>query len=147
MGITKILIRRGVHAGAKVYDTLIPLPADSDACLQAIGIEEFDDSDDSWDADFCSILERLVDGEGFSVATWEPETGVSEIIDSARLSDILGYLAFADHVDLVIVLGGRGIRFTRGHAILWLEGFPEDTINALPFPLEATDNDRIAELF
>jgi hypothetical protein len=145
--IERILIKRGVRAGGRVFDTLIPLPFNSDACLQAIGIEDFDDIGDRWDADFCNILEKLVDGEEFSVVTWEPQTGVSEIIESARLSDITGYLAYVDHVDFVIVLSGRRITFTRGHEILWLEGFSQDRINTIPFPIETTDNGRIAELF
>lgn len=131
----------------RVYDTLIPLPADSDACLQAIGIEDFDDSDDCWDANFHSILENLVDGEEFSVTAWHPATGESELVDSAQLSDIVSYLACADHMHFIIASGKRTIRFTRGHAILWLEGFSQDRMNTLPFPIETTDNDRIAELF
>ncbi len=147
MGIEKILSRGGVRTGGRIFETLIPLPANADVCLQAIGIEDFDEIDDRWDADFCSILENLVDGEKFSVVTWNPQAGISETIESARLSDITSYLSWYDHIDFVIVLSGRRITFTRGHKILWLEGFSRDRINALPFPIEATDNGRIAELF
>ncbi|MCP4374867.1 MAG: hypothetical protein GY794_01600 [bacterium] len=147
MGITKILVKYGVKASNRVFDTLIPLPACPDACMESVGIDDFSDDDDGWDEDFSSLLEHLADGEEFSLVTWYPQTGLSEILELPRISDIMNCLAMDDQTHFTIAMGPRRITFTRGHQILWLERFSQDRIVSLPFQIEITDNDRIAELF
>jgi hypothetical protein len=147
MGITKILVKYGVKAGGRVFDTLIPLPATPDVCMQSVGIDDFSDDDDGWDEDFSRLLEHLADGEEFSLATWYPQTGLSEMLDLPKLSDIMDCLVMDDQTHFTIVMGPRRITFTRGHQVLWLERFSRERITSLPFPLEPTNNDRIAELF
>ena len=60
MPITKILIQYDTRVGDELYDVLLPLPANVDACMKAIGIENFDDADDKWDEDFLNLLRTLV---------------------------------------------------------------------------------------
>jgi hypothetical protein len=147
MGISKILRKQGVVVAGTEYDVLIPLPANDDACLKRIGINDFDDTDDEWDANFCEILECLTDGEQFHVTGFNPNTGEIEPMETVTLSDIQGYLALYDHLNYVIHLNERRITFTRGHEIFWLEGSFVNRINLLRFPIYISDNDRIAELF
>ena len=147
MNITKILVQYGVSVEDKSYDVLIPLPANADTCLQRLGIDDFDDADDNWDADFLRVLETLIGGHDYYIVSADPETGKEDLIDSGKLSDIQKFLAFNDNVHLVIVSGAKTIKFTRGHEILWLSGFEDNAINSLPYTLEIINNNRIKELF
>ena len=54
MRIGKILIQEDVPIAGTMYDVLIPLPANADECMRAIGITDFDDADAEWD----SLLNR-----------------------------------------------------------------------------------------
>jgi hypothetical protein len=147
MGITKVLAKSAVAAGKKVYDVLIPLPANADVCLKSIGIEEFGDADETWDADFCRILRTLIGNEPYSVAAVDPATGEIEPIASATIADLQEFLAYCDHINFVITVGDSSITFTHGHEILWLSGFSKLAIMSLPYHIETVENERIGELF
>ncbi len=41
-----------------------PEPVNADACFTAAGFERFDDPDDAWDAEFVSLLQRVVETFG-----------------------------------------------------------------------------------
>jgi hypothetical protein len=147
MGITRILLKWGVTRRGKGYDVLIPLPANADACLAKIGITDFEDADDSWDADFLRLLEVLFGKGACSIAWVDPATAETEPAHSAGLADIQGMLAACDHMNVTISSDDRHVTFTRGHLILWLQGFSHSTLESLPFSVEATENDRIGDLF
>ena len=107
MGINRILRKRGVIAAGIEYDVLIPLPANNDVCLKKIGIHDFEDTGDEWDANFCEIFECLTNGEQFQVTAFNPNTGDIGQIKPGTLSDIRGYLVHYDHLNYVIHLKGR----------------------------------------
>ncbi|MBU4460696.1 MAG: hypothetical protein KJ579_09020 [Verrucomicrobia bacterium] len=116
--------------------------------MRAIGINDFDDADDEWDADFNAIVDHLVGNIRYSISSVDPLTGQVEQLDDFTAERIQSFLAYVDHLDLVInVAGTRTIRFTRGHKIFWLAGFARHDIESLPFALEPTQNARIGELF
>ena len=147
MGITKILLQENVRVGSQNYAVLIPLPANPDVCMRSVGITDFGDGDDQWDADFCYILESLVGGKSYHVAVMNPQTLATEVLETKRLADIQGVLAYNDHMNLVIVSGARSISFTRGHEIMWLNGFQKNELSSLRFPVEIIHKAKLAELF
>jgi hypothetical protein len=147
-GITKLLFQENVAISGVKWDVLIPLPANADVCMEAIGITDFGDSDDKWDADFNTIVEHLVGNNTYSIFSVDPRTGDQESCDNSKIADIQSFLAYVDHLDLVISIAGpKTLRFTRGHAIFWLSGFEKRDIESLPFALEPLRNDQIATLF
>jgi hypothetical protein len=147
-GITQILFQENVCVSGVQWDVLIPLPANDDACMRAVGITDFDDGDDKWDADFNTIVEHLVGNDTYSITSVNPRTGHQETYDNSKITDIQSFLANIDHLDLVITgAGTRTIRFTRGHAIFWLAGFEKRDIESLPFTLALIRNDKMKELF
>ena len=140
-------MKNGVDIGGRVFDVIIPLPANSDECMKNIGINDFDDADDEWDNDFLAILTSLIDGQEYSISTTGWTSKDRESLGTARLSDIQSLLAYYDHVDFVISVRDRKITFTRGHEILWLEGFENSKLHSLNFEIEESRNERIKELF
>lgn len=147
MGITKILLQYDVCVGEDRYDVLIPMPANTDVCMNEIGIDDFDDADDQWDRDFRDILGSLIGENSCHVMSVDPETGREESLAEVNLANIQGYLAYNDCSHFVIVSGKKTIRFTRGHAILWLAGFDRNEIMPLGFKVEVISNKRMKDLF
>jgi hypothetical protein len=147
-GITKLLFQGNIDISGVKWDVLIPLPANADVCMEAIGITDFSDSDDKWDADFNTIVEHLIGNNTYSIFSVDPRTGDQESCDNSTVADIQSFLANIDHLDLVITIADKKIlRFTRGHAIFWLSRFDRRDIESLPFTLEPLRNDQIGELF
>lgn len=148
VGITKLLFQENVDISGVKWDVLIPLPANADVCMEAIGITDFGDGDDKWDADFNMIVKHLIGSKIYSISSVDPQTGDQEPYDNSIIADIQSFLANIDHLDLVITVAEKKIlRFTRGHAIFWLLGFEKHDIESLPFTLEPLQNDQIVTLF
>jgi hypothetical protein len=147
MGITKILLKKGVVAAGNKYDVLIPLPATHDVCMEKIGLNDFDDTDDEWDANFCEIIECLIAEEEYRIFAFNPQTEEKETINCNSACDIQGYLAQCDHLNFSIYLDRKSITFTRGHEILWLDGLFDSRIEMIRYPIIAADNNKIGELF
>jgi hypothetical protein len=147
MGITKILLKKGIVVAGIKYNVLIPLPATHDVCMEKIGLNDFDDSDDEWDANFSEIIECLIAEEEYRIVAINPRSMEKEPINCNSVCDIQGYLAQCDHLNFLIQLDRKSITFTRGHEILWLDGSFDRRIEMIRYPIILSENKKIAELF
>jgi hypothetical protein len=161
MGIRRVLWHPDLWLFSAAYDVLIPLPANHDVCMNAVGIKDFGDADDDWDNDFDRILQRLVNGEDFTLEaksypslSFPNEHRVfgntqtsTQVLDGYHLTDIQGFLAHDDNSEFIVKMRNKSITFTHGHEIFWMCGFSEARIRSIGFPLELINNRDLYTLF
>ncbi len=151
IGIQKILWQSEVKTEEGKMEVLIPFPINPDECLRHIGITDFgDESDESyiqWHDEFMGIIHQLFDESKTKLTTTDSE--INDYIDNGHynFSDIPLILNQADHVTIKFESENRFLFFTGGHEIFWLKNISEKEIQALGFPLEKIDNDKLGRIF
>lgn len=101
-----------------------PSPMDHDECFRKAGFKEFADSDDEWDRDFETLLERIVSlAQAYGPSKVKQFKGsrrtliqsAHEVLQAARLDDDLGasVVEFGDPPNLTLITADQ-------HPIIWV---------------------------
>ncbi len=147
IGIQKILWQSGIIVGDIKVDALIPLPANADACLESIGINDFADADDQWDRDFFVILYKLIDKTKSNIEIYEPRSGKIENKISLNFSDIPMFLSQVDDLNVRIITKNKSVTFTNGHQIFWITGFSQSEIKSLGYNIMKIENKELSKIY
>ena len=124
-----------------------PSPVDHDACFRYAGFEDFDDSDDRWDADFEAVCERLLGVLENTLGTpiIRSENDFAAPRAPTFLQRMLAPTENDNFHDFVADFGLCRLRTGMGHPLIWLswpktiEFSVADILNAIAKSIPTTE--------